>query len=65
VILFGCDNEAAQELVDRLRSDGSERSWSIGLATWDGSESDSSLMGRADEALYRNKPVRAAQVPAS
>jgi len=58
LILFGCDNDAAQELVDRLRSNGAGRSWSIGLATWDCSESDSSLMRRADVALYRNKPGR-------
>jgi diguanylate cyclase (GGDEF)-like protein len=62
LILFGCDADAAAELLERLR-DGAEHTWSIGLATWDGAESEADLMRRADEVLYGNKPTaRAAQV---
>ena len=62
VIFYDCGSTAVPQLVERLRSEAIEGSWSIGLATWDGSESKSSLMGRADQALYLSKPSRDAAV---
>jgi diguanylate cyclase (GGDEF)-like protein len=60
LILWGCDENSAGELVARLRSTVIEAPWSVGCATWDGSEKGGSLLRRADEALYVNKPARRA-----
>ena len=60
LIFIGCDRGSAPELVDRMREKAVEGPWSIGLATWDRAESGSSLIRRADEALYRSKPARVA-----
>ncbi len=65
LILFDCDEKGAPELVDRLRSKAIDGPWSIGLATWDRTESEMSLMRRADAALYSNKPVRVVEAPVS
>ena len=62
VIFYDCAAAAVPQLVERLRSEAIEGSWSIGLATWDGSESKSSLMRRADQSLYLSKPSRDAAV---
>jgi diguanylate cyclase len=56
--LYGCDERSAQEMIERMKATAVQGPWSIGFATWDRSESASSLMRRADEALYRNKPGR-------
>ncbi len=65
LILFDCDADSAPELIDRLRANAVEAPWSIGLATWNGSESEMSLMRRADQALYQSKPERAEIATAS
>lgn len=56
VALPGCDREAAEDLVERLRAvtPGGE-SCSAGLVCWDGSETPDDLLGRADAALYEAK----------
>ncbi len=56
VVLPRCAPEQAGEIVERLRSatpDG--QTVSAGLALWDGEESVSALIGRADAALYEAK----------
>jgi diguanylate cyclase (GGDEF)-like protein len=58
LVFYDCDEIAARGLVARLREKASDGPWSIGLATWDGSESEISLIRRADKELYRNKPTR-------
>jgi diguanylate cyclase len=60
VILYDCDADQAPELVQRLRAKAVDGPWSIGIATWDGSEAGTTLVTRADEALYGNKPARVA-----
>jgi diguanylate cyclase len=64
LILFGCDAGSAPELLKRLRSKAIDGPWSIGIATWNGSENGASLMRRADEELYAAKPVRVVATPA-
>ena len=63
LILYDCDADSAPELIARLRAKAIEGAWSIGLATWNGSESGTALLKRADEALYANKPLRGAPDP--
>lgn len=56
VLLYGCTQERALEVVDRLRSTtplGSTAS--AGIAVWDGAQLPSVLMACADEALYEAK----------
>jgi diguanylate cyclase len=65
LILVDCDRLSADGLVSRLRENAVDGPWSIGLATWDGSESESSLMRRADQALYLSKPGGAGLISVS
>ena len=56
IILPGCDLDKAGLMIERLRPlvpDG--QTFSAGVACWDGLESPTELMTRADEALYRAK----------
>jgi diguanylate cyclase (GGDEF)-like protein len=56
VLLPGCDVGTATIAADRLRAavpDG--QTCSVGVAQWDGSEPTSSLIARADAALYAAK----------
>jgi diguanylate cyclase (GGDEF)-like protein len=56
LVMPECDAEQANEIVARLRTacaDGT--SFSAGIATWNGRETISELVRRADEALYRAK----------
>lgn len=56
VALPGCDQEAAADLIERLREETPEgESCSAGLASWDRLESADQLVGRADRALYAAK----------
>jgi diguanylate cyclase (GGDEF)-like protein/PAS domain S-box-containing protein len=56
VLLPGCDAQAATKVVEHLRAAvPDDETCSIGVATWDGSESCEDLVGRADTALYRAK----------
>ncbi|MEK6277777.1 MAG: GGDEF domain-containing protein [Actinomycetota bacterium] len=65
LILWGCDENAAGEIVTRLRSTVIEAPWSVGSATWDGAEKEGSLLRRADDALYVNKSARRVSAPVS
>jgi diguanylate cyclase (GGDEF)-like protein len=56
LILPGCDLHGAIAVLERvihLTADG--QSCSVGVATWDGSESPAALIGRVDDALYEGK----------
>jgi diguanylate cyclase (GGDEF)-like protein/PAS domain S-box-containing protein len=56
VLLAGCEMELAMEIVERLRSISVEgQTCSAGVAQWDGEESASTLLERADRALYEAK----------
>jgi len=55
LVLPNCDQDHAQDIVDRLRKRTPELPFSAGLASWDGSEQATTLMERADIALYRAK----------
>jgi diguanylate cyclase (GGDEF)-like protein len=56
ILLADCDAHHAAALLDRLRRATTLTiSCSIGVAQWDGSESTSSLLHRADAALYEAK----------
>jgi diguanylate cyclase (GGDEF)-like protein len=56
ILLADCDADHATALLDRLRlATTLAVSCSVGIAQWDGSESASSLLGRADAALYDAK----------
>ena len=56
VLLAGCEMELAMEIVERLRSTSVEgQTCSAGVAQWDGEESASALLERADRALYEAK----------
>jgi diguanylate cyclase (GGDEF)-like protein len=56
ILLADCDARQAAALLDRLRvATHRAVSCSVGLAQWDGSESASSLLRRADAALYDAK----------
>jgi diguanylate cyclase (GGDEF)-like protein len=56
ILLADCDAEHATALLDRLRLATTVTvSCSVGVAQWDGSESASSLLHRADGALYDAK----------
>jgi len=56
VLLAGADATAADDVVARLAAClREEHRASAGVATWDGAESDMSLLSRADEAMYRQK----------
>lgn len=56
VLLPGVDGDVAGRVIERLRSAmPTDATCSFGVATWDGSEGASSLVVRADAALYRAK----------
>ena len=56
VALPGCTLELAEAVLERLRSlTPAELTCSVGLALWDGEESDFELVARADQALYDAK----------
>ena len=55
LVLPNCDQDHAQQILDRLRKKTPALPFSAGLATWDGTEHANSLMERADIALYRAK----------
>ena len=56
VVLEGADPTVAADVVERLAAClRDEHSASAGVATWDGVEDDTSLLSRADEAMYRQK----------
>jgi diguanylate cyclase (GGDEF)-like protein/PAS domain S-box-containing protein len=56
VLLPSCELQAATRIADRLRAAMPEgQTCSIGVAQWDGSETTSSLVERADAALYEAK----------
>ena len=54
--LPNCSPQQAVEVAERIRSATPENeTCSIGIASWDGSESAPNLLGRADGALYEAK----------
>jgi len=56
VMLDGAGSAEAADVVDRLRAAlGAAESSAAGIATWDGAESASDLVHRADEAMYADK----------
>ena len=56
LVMPDCDADQAQAIVDRLRDTTPlETTFSAGIATWDGEESITELVRRADEALYAAK----------
>jgi len=56
VLLPSCELQAATRIADRLRAAMPEgQTCSIGVAQWDGAETTSSLIERADAALYQAK----------
>jgi len=56
VLLPSCELHAATRIADRLRAAMPEgQTCSIGVAQWDGAETTSSLIERADAALYEAK----------
>lgn len=54
-LLPGCHRDDALALAERLRAATEEVTVSVGVAYWDGEESYSHLMLRADDALYAAK----------
>ncbi|HVY44696.1 MAG TPA: diguanylate cyclase, partial [Minicystis sp.] len=58
VLLPDASPDAAEVVVERLRSvTPPEVTFSAGIATWDGEESLSAVVQRADAALYRAKSL--------
>jgi diguanylate cyclase (GGDEF)-like protein len=55
LVLPNCGQAEALQILGRLRQRTPELPFSAGLAAWDGTEHASSLMERADIALYRAK----------
>jgi diguanylate cyclase (GGDEF)-like protein len=56
LLLPGVDTAVAASVVDRLRTGIAEPvTCSFGVATWDGAETASALVSRADQALYAAK----------
>jgi diguanylate cyclase (GGDEF)-like protein/PAS domain S-box-containing protein len=56
VLLPGCDGASAQLVAEQLRGAVPDvETCSIGVATWDGTETAEELLGRADTALYAAK----------
>ena len=55
-VLPGCDEDAALLVAERIRlATPNGQTCSVGIAIWDGSESSSELLDRADGALYEAK----------
>jgi diguanylate cyclase (GGDEF)-like protein len=64
-VLTGCRLDDAQKLVDRLvEATPEDRSVSVGIAEWDGSQDVNALMAEADARLYTAKHARAKLVVA-
>jgi diguanylate cyclase (GGDEF)-like protein len=64
-ILPGCDAAEAEQIAARLGAAVPEpHTASVGLACWDGSESPTELIARADRALYDVKDARREAAPA-
>jgi diguanylate cyclase len=70
LVLPGCPHEQAVQLVERLRPGVPERqTFSAGVALWDGVETATDLLQRADQALLqakksgRNRTVIAGREP--
>ena len=56
LVLPGTDADQAMQLVDRLRAQVPDRqTFSAGIATWDGRETASEVLQRADQALLQAK----------
>lgn len=56
IALLDCELPEATEMLDLLRDETPEgESSSIGVAAWDGSETEAELVARADTALYEAK----------
>ena len=56
LVMPDCDTEQAQVIVGRLReTTPPDTTFSAGIATWNGQESITDLVRRADEALYAAK----------
>jgi diguanylate cyclase (GGDEF)-like protein len=55
LLLPECGIDDALEIAERLRTAQPEGTCSIGVADWDGREDMSSLVARADRALYAAK----------
>jgi diguanylate cyclase (GGDEF)-like protein len=56
LVLPGCPHEQAVQLVDRLRPGVPEhQTFSAGVALWDGAETATELLQRADQALLQAK----------
>ena len=56
LLLPGSETEEARVVVQRLRAaTAALPSFSVGLASWDGSETTEAVMARADAALYNSK----------
>jgi len=56
VVLPGCSLEEARTVLERLRKRTPEgQTCSVGLAQWDGRETATDLVARADRALYDAK----------
>jgi diguanylate cyclase (GGDEF)-like protein/PAS domain S-box-containing protein len=66
IILPGTDLDSAQVVLERLGAVAPERqACSLGLAQWDGSESASELVARADAVLYESKRTGRGRVVAA
>ena len=66
LVMPDCDPEQAQAIVDRLRETTPPgTSFSAGIATWNGDESITDLVRRADEALYSAKDAGRARTVVS
>jgi diguanylate cyclase (GGDEF)-like protein len=55
VLLPDCELQDATIIADRLLKAQPEGTCSIGLAAWDGAETELELVARADQALYAAK----------
>ncbi len=55
VLLPGCGREMATTIAERLRAAVDAVRCSVGVATWDGSETAERLLARTDAALYEAK----------
>jgi diguanylate cyclase (GGDEF)-like protein len=59
VMLTGCRLEDAERLIERfVEATPADRSFSVGIAEWDGSKSIHALMAEADARLYAAKAKR-------
>ena len=63
ILLPRCTDDDAARLVEQLMADApAGHGFSAGVAAWDGRESGTELLGRADRALYRAKAAGGARV---